>query len=284
MSESTSESEKARTATVFDQVSSTYDDIVPFFSFFGERLVAAAGVAEGHEVLDVASGLGACLLPAAAIVGNNGRVVGIDISREMVDNLNRAVEAFGFRNANAELMDAEALQFADDSFDVVTCAFAVFFFPNRVRAFSEFARVLRPGGTLALSTFGDETLAYPWFGDVVAPFLPEGPSPDAARFSHRRVVPEELDTQLQQAGFGRPSSEIVDGPFRFDSVDAHWEWLMSHAYRLTIERVDSSQRANLKSAVAERMEQHREGDGYRFDRPGRFTIARRASSSAPTSR
>ena len=270
--------EKARTAEVFNQVSSTYGEIVPFFSYFGERLVAAAHVTDGHQVLDVASGLGACLLPAARVVGHTGRVVGIDISSEMVNNLNRAIEASAVRNANARLMDAEALEFADDSFDVVTCAFAVFFFPDRVGALLEFARVLKPGGTVALSTFGDETLAYPWFADVVAPFLPEGPSPDSARLSHRRVDQHELHDQLQRVGFAVPTSDIVDGPFRFDSVDAHWEWLMSNAYRFTIERVEINQRENLRDAVAHRMEQHRDADGYRFDRPARLTIARLAGS------
>jgi ubiquinone/menaquinone biosynthesis C-methylase UbiE len=171
------DAEKARTAGMFDQLSSTYGEIVPFFSYFGERLVAAAGVAEGAAVLDVASGLGACLLPAAAIVGEDGRVVGVDISGEMVDALNRAIETSGCRNANVQLMDAEALRFADDSFDSVTCAFAVFFFPDRVRALSEFARVLKPGGTVALSTFADETLGYRWFADVIAPSFLKNPLP-----------------------------------------------------------------------------------------------------------
>jgi hypothetical protein len=79
---------------------------------------------------------------------------------------------------------------------------------------------------------------------------------------------------LQRVGFEPASSETVDGPFRFDSVDAHWEWLMSNAYRFTIERVDSSRRERLRDALAQRMEQHRDGDGYRFDRPARFTVAR----------
>ena len=114
------DAEKERTAGMFDQLSSTYGEIVPFFSYFGERLVAAAGVAEGDAVLDVASGLGACLLPASAMVGEDGRVVGIDISREMVHALNRAIETSGCRNANVQLMDAEALRFTDDSFDRVT--------------------------------------------------------------------------------------------------------------------------------------------------------------------
>jgi ubiquinone/menaquinone biosynthesis C-methylase UbiE len=261
---------------MFDEISASYDEIVPLHAYFGAKLVAAAGVEAGDRVLDVGAGRGAITIPAAAAVGADGTVVAIDLSSEMVDRLSAAIEASGLGHVRAEVMDAEVLAFDDDSFDVVTGGFVLFFIPDRMRAFAEFARVLAPGGRIAFSTFADDALGYPWFMEVVAPFLPDdGPPLDAARrFLH--IDTDELHEQLRRSGFESPISEAVDGPFRFESPEHHWDWLMSNGNRVTLQRVDDADRPALQAALAARMEQHRDGDGYRFDLASRFTVARRA--------
>jgi O-methyltransferase/aklanonic acid methyltransferase len=267
---------KAGVARMFDEMSASYDEIVPLHTYFGSRLVVAAGIELGDRVLDVAAGRGASTIPAAATVGAGGTVVAIDLSAEMVSRLSAAIEASGLDHVRVEVMDAEALALDDRSFDVVTCGFALFFFQDRMRAFAEFARVLAPGGRVAFSTFANDALGYPWFVDVVTPFLPDdGVPPDAAqRFLH--VDTDELHEQLRRSGFESPISEVVDGLFRFESPERHWDWLMSNGNRFTIQRVDDADHAALKSALAARMEQHRDGDGFGFELPSRFTVARRA--------
>jgi O-methyltransferase/aklanonic acid methyltransferase len=264
------------TARTYDVLASSYNRIVPFFTYFGERLVAAAGISEGDRVLDVATGQGACLLPAAAIVGPGGAVVGIDISAQMIDALKRSIDHAGLRHVRVQLMDAEALTFDDGSFDALTCAFAVFHFSDRARALAGFARVLRSGGKIAFSTFSNDSLGYPWFGDVVADFLPDDgvPADPARQYLHIDV--DEFHDQLRSVGFESPISEVVSTEFHFASADEHWEWIMSNGQRFAVERVENSRIGPLKAALAERLEDHRDADGYRFDRPIRFTLARRA--------
>jgi ubiquinone/menaquinone biosynthesis C-methylase UbiE len=211
--------------------------------------------------------------------GDGGRaerlVVGIDISEQMIDALNRSIDADGLRHVQVQLMDAETLTFDDSSFDALTCAFAVFHFPHRVPAFAGFARVLKPGGTIAFSTFANDSLGYPWFGDVVADFMPAGDVyADAAR-QHLHIDIDEFHEQLRSLGFESPTSEIVTAQFHFASADEHWEWIMSNGQRFVIERVDRAQMDALKAALARRLDNHRDAEGYRFDRPIRFTLARR---------
>jgi ubiquinone/menaquinone biosynthesis C-methylase UbiE len=173
-------------------------------------------------------------------------------------------------------MDVDALTFADRSFDVITCGFGLFFFPDRMHALTELARVLEPGGTVAFSTFADDALGYPWFADVAAPFLPDDgvPTDAARRFLH--IDAQELHQQLRRSGFESPTDETIDGRFRFESFDQHWDWLMSNGNRHTIERVADRDIPAFREALKERLEEHREGDGYRFDLASRFTVARRA--------
>jgi len=267
---------KSRTARMYDLLASSYNHIVPFFTDFGEQLVAEASVQEGERVLDVATGQGACLIPAAAAVGPTGAVVGIDISAGMIEVLDRSINAAGLRQVDVELMDAEALTFEDCSFDVVTCAFALFHL-DRVRVLPGFARVLKPGGRAAFSTFDNDALGYPWFAEVVAPFLPaEGPQPDAAaRVLH--IDQDELVGQLHDAGFEQVSSRVVERQYHFTTASEHWDWLMSNGHRVTIDRVEPGRVDALKGAVTQRLEEHRDARGYQFDKPIRFTLASRSA-------
>jgi ubiquinone/menaquinone biosynthesis C-methylase UbiE len=267
---------KSATARTYDVLSSSYNQIVPMFTYFGERLVVAAGIGEGDRVLDVATGQGACLIPAAAAVGPSGSVVGIDISEQMLDVLARSIDGAGLRHVRVQLMNAESLTFDDGSFDALTCAFAVFHFPHRVRALAEFARVLRPGGTIAFSTFANDSLGYPWFSDVIAEFLPDDSETAHAAREYLHVDTDEFHDQLRAVGFESPTSEIVNAQFHFASADEHWQWIMSNGQRFAVQRVDSSRIDPLKAALAQQLENHRDAHGYRFDRPIRFTLARRA--------
>ena len=66
------------------------------------------------------------------------------------------LRAAGVADVDLRVMDAEQLEFPDARFDVLTAAFALFFLPDPARAAAEFRRVLRPGGVVAASTWGEE--------------------------------------------------------------------------------------------------------------------------------
>ncbi len=115
-----------------------------------EALGKSLGLHEGSHLLDIASGTGASAIFLAQRFGC--RVTGVDYSAQSVDEANgRAAneglaDRVGFRQA-----DAERLPFPDQRFDAVLCECAFCLFPDKTQAASEFARVLRPGGRLALS-------------------------------------------------------------------------------------------------------------------------------------
>ena len=77
----------AAVAPRFDEIADVYDSVVDYFGRFGVRLVAAAHLHEGADVLDLACGSGAVLLPALAAVGGRGSVLGIDVAPAMVSRL-----------------------------------------------------------------------------------------------------------------------------------------------------------------------------------------------------
>jgi len=145
------EARKAQVSAQFSQLAPVYD-FAGGFARFGRRLVDAAGVEPGQRVLDVASGRGAALFPAAERVGSAGHVEGIDLAEGMVQAVNADAAARGV-GARVRLMDAEHLDFPDGSFDRVLCGFGIMFPPDQLLVLREMRRVLRPGGRVAVSTW-----------------------------------------------------------------------------------------------------------------------------------
>jgi ubiquinone/menaquinone biosynthesis C-methylase UbiE len=114
------------------------------------HLATLAGLNSDSEVLDVAAGAGSTALFLASRFGC--RVVGLEYGRHLVDQANDAAAAAGLdHKVNFQQGDAESLPFNDGSFDLIFCECAYCTFPNKGAAAEEFARVLRPGGRLALS-------------------------------------------------------------------------------------------------------------------------------------
>src|SRR5512140_3367880 len=97
---------------VFSRAAPTYDRIGPrFFAHFGRVLVERAQLTPGAAVLDVAAGRGAVLFPAAQQVGTGGRVIGIDLSAEMVRETAAEIRNSGWQHVEMRQMDAEQLDF-----------------------------------------------------------------------------------------------------------------------------------------------------------------------------
>ena len=106
-----------------------------------------------HVCWNIATGKGAVLLPAARRVGPKGQVTGIDLSGELLKEAERVVRADGLTNVELLKMDAEHLKFPDNTFDFVTCAFALFLFPDMEAALREMYRVCKPRGYVAMTNF-----------------------------------------------------------------------------------------------------------------------------------
>ena len=103
---------------------------------------------EGSSVLDLGCGAGLDLYLASRMVGNAGRVVGVDLSREMAARARANLSALQATNSEIIDVESETLPFPDDSFDRVTSNGVINLSPDKAGLFSEIHRVLKPGGLL----------------------------------------------------------------------------------------------------------------------------------------
>lgn len=135
----------------------------------GPELVRASGIRPGNRVLDVAAGSGNAAIPAA-IAG--ATVTASDLTPELFDAGRRIAAQQGVELEWVEA-DAEAMPFADNSFDVVTSCVGVMFAPHHQAAADELIRVLRPGGTVALINWTPEG----FIGNLFKTMKPYAPPP-----------------------------------------------------------------------------------------------------------
>ncbi|HYZ27019.1 MAG TPA: arsenite methyltransferase [Geminicoccaceae bacterium] len=110
-----------------------------------------AGIREGDTVLDLGAGAGNDAFVARALVGERGRVIGVDMTAAMVDRARANAAKLGYANVEFRLGELEALPVADASVDVAISNCVLNLVPDKAGAFAEIFRVLRPGARFCIS-------------------------------------------------------------------------------------------------------------------------------------
>ncbi|MDF1576581.1 MAG: arsenite methyltransferase [Bacteroidales bacterium] len=110
-----------------------------------------ADIKKGDHVLDLGSGAGNDCFVARTLVGETGKVTGVDFTDEMLRKANENMAKTGFRNIEFIKGDIEELPLPDDHFDLVISNCVLNLVPDKSRAFSEIFRVLKPGGHFCIS-------------------------------------------------------------------------------------------------------------------------------------
>ncbi len=110
-----------------------------------------AGIKEGDHVLDLGSGAGNDCFVARAIVGEKGKVTGLDFTEQMINKARENCQKLKFENVEFVLGDIEDMPFEDNSFDVVISNCVLNLVPDKKKAFREIFRVLKPAGRFCVS-------------------------------------------------------------------------------------------------------------------------------------
>ena len=132
-----------------------FGDMAVFTTPVAGHLVRFASVAEGQAVLDVGTGTGVVAITADRV---GAKVTGLDLTPALLAQARESAMLVGQTEISWQEGDAEALPFADASFDVVLSQFGHMFAPRPELAVSEMLRVLKPGGVIAFATWPGEQL------------------------------------------------------------------------------------------------------------------------------
>ncbi len=185
---------------------------------FANRLVEIANLESGQKVLDIATGTGIVAIASAKIVGNEGKVIGVDISSGMLKQAQSKIDAEGLPNVELIETDADNLSFPDNSFDAILCSSAIVYLTDIPAALRSWYRFLKPEGIVAFSCFAETSMTISVlyraklqaYGVIV-------PNPNEIL-----GTPEKCLEMLQKAGF--KDIEIQTEQFGFYLSEAQRAW------------------------------------------------------------
>lgn len=232
---------KKRLIKIWNEVAPRYharwakNNIGPFRS--SSELVKLADIQAGYVVLDLACGTGAITKRITAKVGPSGKVVGVDSSISAIKIAKK--ENNDKTNLDFVLSDAEFIKF-NKKFDVVTCQYALFFFPNAAKVLRNIKQYLKKNGTLALTLHGSRE-SVPYFSsisDVVEKFIPDyipQGTPNLDRFGTR----DQLKKTISKAGFTSIRIREYVFTYRPGTFSDYWQNYLKYLAKPLKEKIEA---------------------------------------------
>ena len=224
-----------------------------FWDRFGAATVERMRLAPGQAVVDLCCGAGASAIPAARAVSPKGRVLGVDLAAPLLESARARVAAEGLGNITFREADARSTGLPSASFDGVICVFGVFFASDMPAFIAEMWRLVRPGGTLAVTTWGPglfEPANSIFWGSVreLEPRLFKAFNP-----WDEITTPTALRSLFERSGIERSVCEAVPGQHRLHAPEDFWNVVLGSGYRATVDGLAPDEREVLREHVLTRV-------------------------------
>jgi ubiquinone/menaquinone biosynthesis C-methylase UbiE len=179
----------------------------------------------------------------------------------MLKETAKDVQSGNWPNIELQQMDAEQIHYPDGTFDYVLCGFALWFFPHPHRALNEFYRVLKPGGRLALTTWGHDSPMHNLVRDTLRHHLIPPADANNTQSKQRFDTREQLEQALRQTGFADPKVYAEDFKAIVAGLDSFWEQMWSGGSRSELERLPASTHEVIRASLYQKLEALRRPNG-----------------------
>jgi ubiquinone/menaquinone biosynthesis C-methylase UbiE len=261
--------QKKQTEANFDGIAAQYD-VLLFVKKCARRLIELAELPVGARVLDVGTGTGLVAMVAGQVAGPAGRVVGVDLSKEMLNSARQKIAAAGLSQVEFRQGDAEHLDLPDHSFDVVFFASTLFFVPDMKAALREAWRVLVPGGRVGFNGFG-ATFLNPvrqlWGERLRSYHLATTPPP-----VERLADPAVCQQLLQEAGFSQAGVQTEQLGYYFSSPEQRWQEICAGVEGLPLKGISSELREEIHAVHVAELASLMTEQGLWIDIPANFAF------------
>lgn len=266
---------KQKLAKIYNLASEGYDKpALRFFPSVAGRLVEAAHIREGDNVLDAGTGTGAAAFAAAQKVSQHGKVVGVDIGEEILNQAAQKLDPQVHPHISFFLGEMEHLEFPAESFDVILSASTIFFLPDMATGLEEWQRVLKPGGRVAVSGYGES--AFRPLSDLFAARMQSygvAMSPPSRPFSWQRMTePEQYFSLMRYAGL--ENIQVFSEQLGYQLRDANewWDVVWNSGFRGPVSQLGPDQLAKFKREHLAEVEALQTSKGIWLDIAAIFAI------------
>ncbi|MGY5143521.1 MAG: class I SAM-dependent methyltransferase [Candidatus Nitrosopumilus sp. bin_32a] len=227
-----------------------------------KKLVELVNISKGDSVLDVACGTGVVTNEIQKKIGKSGYVVGLDTSSAAI----KIAKKWNGRKLNVNFVNTDAEKFNfSKKFDVITCQYALFFFPNAQKALKNMKNSLKKSGKIGISVHGSKDRV-PFFSniiDAVTKYIPDYVPPDSPNLD-RFGTKSTLRSEVSEAGF---SKIIVKdyvfhySPGKFEDYWGNYLKYIAKPLKEKINKLDYSKRKELKQSVKDKTLQYTKKNG-----------------------
>jgi ubiquinone/menaquinone biosynthesis C-methylase UbiE len=221
-----------------------------FWDRWGVATVNRLPLRAGDAVLDVCCGAGASALPAAGAVGPEGSVLGLDLAESLLALARQRAASLGLGNVSFRQCDATAAGLESSSFDAVVCVFGVFFAADMPAFMREMWRLVRPGGTLAITTWGPD-----WCEPAASIFW------NAVRDAEPKLFKafnpwDEITTGaaladlFERAGISGVTVHATTGErHELEQAEGFWDIVLGSGYRGTVDALEKGRHEQVRERV-----------------------------------
>jgi ubiquinone/menaquinone biosynthesis C-methylase UbiE len=243
------EDAKARATITYNAAADSYDDPAnSFWERFGRRTIRRLLLQPGTRILDVCCGSGASTIPAAEKVGPEGFVLGIDLAEKLLERARSNAIKHGLQNVEFRVGDMLNLGLPMSEFDAVVCVFGIFFVPDMRAGVQALWEVVRPGGKLAITTWGPR-----WFEPATTAFwnAVRDVRPDLYKEFNpwdRICDPRSLRALMADGGIQEAEVIAEAGRHPIPSPNAWWSAVLGSGYRGTLDQLDTMDRQKVRTA------------------------------------
>ncbi len=233
-----------------------------------KKLLSKAELGAGDSVLDVSCGSGLVTHPIAKKIAPGGTVIGIDLSEGMIEKARRRAENKEIENTTFKRMDAEQLDFQDDTFDKVICSLGLMYFPNPHKALAEMYRVAAPKADVLALVWG-ERKGCGWAS--IFPIVDRRVKSEVCPLFFQLGTGKALQAAFESAGFKEVSTERFSYDLHFeDDEDACKAAFWGGAVALAYQKFDETTRIEAHREYLDSIQPFKNGNGYYI--PGEFVI------------
>lgn len=233
-----------------------------------DLLIEASDIQPGESILDIAAGTGLVTFRMAEKIGRSGKILATDISDEMVKAGTKIGHSKKATNVSFERMDGENLACADDTFNLVTCALGLMYFPDPDTSLAEMYRVLKHGGRAVAAVWGSRRKCG-WA--EIFPIVDARVNTDVCPLFFTLGENEVLKYPFENAGFKDISVVKIETKLNYTSAEEACEAsFLGGPVAMAYSRFDEETRVEARKEYVKSIEPFKTDTGYEI--PGEFVV------------